>query len=526
MTETTVVRTPRIASLSPSVTWGFIAAGLIAVGSFGGGATRYRGGIVSALGLDWIAFGHGFAIFEIMIWLGLALLVFSWLIVGRQAVFSTTTTTTSVAPAVTSAATDGAALRTLNATLLAWLIPLSLSGPLFSRDVYSYLMQGAMMRDGFDPYTEGAAVNPGPMLMEVSADWRNTTTPYGPLHLGIGEVITRIVGDNIALGVAFYRILCLAGFLAIWWSIPRITRALGGSPVLALWLGVLNPLVVLHLIAGLHNEALMVGLVSLALVAALELPRIRGGIVAAVVLGIAVSLKATAVIALPFVVWIVLTRKNHLGPAKDLLRRAPELLGVGVALVTVTLATLAAITWITGSTWGWISEISGNTKVINPLALPSAVAGVIAAVMAWINDDITFNLIVYYTRRVSAVLMLVGLVLTWLLFRHNPRRNIAGVVVAYIVACVLNAVALPWYYASLLTPMGTIRPPQWAIQGTVLFTLILSLSFAGGGNHRFYEVPWMLAITLAAWFATGWVVNGRLSWSYPWRSNTQEPSSR
>ena len=185
-------------------------------------------------------------------------------------------------------------LHTLNRSLLWWLIPLSVSAPIFSRDIYSYLMQGAMMRDGFDPYSEGAAVNPGPMLLEVSADWRNTTTPYGPLHLGINEVITRIVGDNISIGVVLFRILCIAGFLAIAWAIPRIARELGGDPALAQWLGVLNPLVLLHLVAGLHNESIMVGLVSLALAAGLMMPRLRGAIVASLLIGVAVSLKATA----------------------------------------------------------------------------------------------------------------------------------------------------------------------------------------------------------------------------------------
>ena len=106
------------------------------------------------------------------------------------------------------------------------------------RDVYSYLMQGAMQRDGFDPYTQGAAVNPGPYLLEVSHDWRNTTTPYGPLHLWIGEGVTRLVGDNVTAGVLVYKLISVLGFVAIAWAVPRIARELGGDPALALWLGV------------------------------------------------------------------------------------------------------------------------------------------------------------------------------------------------------------------------------------------------------------------------------------------------
>lgn len=519
-------------NLSRSAQLGVYGGILIALGSYGSGANRYRGGIVHALGLDWITYGHGQIFCEIVIWVGIALLLVSWLRVGRELLFSKRSVREVVTgsalaegtekpadSATVHAGSDESTLRRFNSILLAWAIPLSLAAPLFSRDVYSYLMQGAMVRDGFDPYTEGAAANPGPMLLEVSADWRNTTTPYGPLHLGIGEVITRIVGDNITVGVILYRIVCLLGFAAIVWSIPRIARALGANPAFAQWLGVLNPLVLLHLIAGMHNEALMVGLVSLALVAALRMGRLQGGLVAAVLIGIGVALKATAVLALPFVVWIVLTRREPINTIQEMLRKVPMIAGVGIVLVAVCVGTLAAVTWLTGSSWGWISEISGNTKVINPLAAPSAVAGVISAVMVWFNDDIGFNFIVSYARVVSSVIMLVGLVISWFYFRATPRDNVAGMVAAYVVACVFNAVALPWYYASLLTPMGTIRPPRWIIQGTVMFTFILSLSFAGGGNHRFYDAPWMIIITILGWLAAGWLTTGEFSWKFPWRDD-------
>ena len=483
---------------------GFVGALVVALGSYGAGATRYRGGIVDALGLGWITYGHGFALFEIFIWVGIVGILAAWLLAGRRLIFGRPD------PSVDR-------LRTLNRSLLWWLIPLSASAPVFSRDIYSYLMQGAMMRDGFDPYSEGAAVNPGPMLLEVSADWRNTTTPYGPLHLGINEVITRIVGDNITIGIVLFRILCVLGFLAIVWSVPRIAVKLGGDPALAQWLGVLNPLVLLHLVAGLHNESIMVGLVSLALAAGLMMPRLRGAVVAALLIGVAVSLKATAVIALPFLVWIAVTRGGEVADWSAVFRRVPTLLGYGIGMSALMVGALTAVTWLTGSTWGWLTEISGNTKVINPLAAPSAVAGVIAAVMAWIDDTVVFNSIVAVTRRVSSVIMVVGLVACWFVFRQNPRRNVAGMVAAYGVAVVFNAVALPWYYASLLTPIGTFRPPRWLVQGTVVATLILCLSFSGGGNNRFYDVPWMIVITVAAWFALRWLVNGDVRQAVRWR---------
>src|SRR5699024_5289704 len=191
------------------------------------------------------------------------------------------------------------------------------------------------------------------------------------------------------------------------------------------------------------------GLVSLALAAGLMMPCLRGAVVASLLVGIAVSLKATAVIALPFLVWIAVTRGGPLPRWNDVLRRFPALLGYGIGMSALMVATLTAVTWATGSTWGWLTAISGNTKVINPLAAASAVAGVIAAIMAWIDDSVVFNSIVTVTRTVSSVVMVAGLVACWFVFRQDPRRNVAGMVAAYGVAVVFNAVALPWYYASL-----------------------------------------------------------------------------
>ena len=62
------------------------------------------------------------------------------------------------------------------------------------------------------------------------------------------------------MGVAFQRLLALLGFAMIVWALPRLARRFGINPVSALWLGAANPLVLFHLIVGVHNEALAIGL--------------------------------------------------------------------------------------------------------------------------------------------------------------------------------------------------------------------------------------------------------------------------
>ena len=41
--------------------------------------------------------------------------------------------------------------------------------------------------------------------------------------------------------------------------LPRLARSYGRDPSVAFILAVLNPLVLLHLVAGAHNDALMLG---------------------------------------------------------------------------------------------------------------------------------------------------------------------------------------------------------------------------------------------------------------------------
>ena len=303
---------------------GVVAAVLIAIGSFGAGATRYRDGLMRSIGLEFLTYGHGRGMMDGLLMAGTGLLVFAWLWLWRTRPGE----------------------QTVLRAVWSWAAPLALSAPIMSRDVYSYLMQGAMLRDGFDPYSEGAAINPGPYLWEVSHDWRNTTTPYGPLHLGIGKAVTTIVGDHVAFGVVAYRLIALAGFALIVWSVPRIARLAGASPGFALWVGVANPVMLLHLIGGMHNEAVMVGLVCAGLYLCMRHTWCTPGIV---LIACAVSLKATAAFALPFVVWLMVTRRARV---HDVPHHLAALAVSGAWALAVSVAVIQVVTWVCGSTWG------------------------------------------------------------------------------------------------------------------------------------------------------------------------------
>lgn len=445
---------------------------LMMLGSFGAGATRNRGGILDVFGWSFLSYGHARGLMDVMLTTGLFMLVAAWVWLGGER-----------------------REETIRTALWTWTAPLLLAAPLMSRDVYSYLMQGAMVRDGFDPYSEGAAVNPGPYLLEVSHDWRNTTTPYGPLHLWIGEGVTTLVGDNVMAGIIVYKFISLAGFICIALAIPRIASHLGGDPALALWLGVANPVMIIHMVGGMHNESVMVGLVSVGLLACLR-GRFSAGIL---IIGIAVSLKATAAVALPFIVWMMMQRYAPTGSSKA--KRAGVFFGSGAAVVGLSVAAVAAVTWGSGTSWGWLEQISGNSKVVNPLSGATLFADALSPFIQLFDEDYRYNSLLDIARTAGSVIMLLGLVVVWIIFRESDRRAVMGTALAYQVAFLFNAVTLPWYFASSISLVGTFRPPPWLIRLTIAASVVVALAFMGSGNHRFYDGWWIALSAVAAWFA-------------------------
>src|SRR6266545_2033001 len=103
----------------------------------------------------------------------------------------------------------GVRLSWLLVTAALWALPVLVSGPLESRDVYSYACQGSLVVHGIDPYAHGPASLPCPWLSHVTPLWRSAHSPYGPLWLmvsGAGAATGRL-----ALAVAVLRVAALAG---------------------------------------------------------------------------------------------------------------------------------------------------------------------------------------------------------------------------------------------------------------------------------------------------------------------------
>ena len=148
---------------------------------------------------------------------------------------------------------------------LLWAMPLALAPPMFSRDVYSYLAQSATLARGIDPYVLG----PG-----RGARRRRPADPQHPDDLARhARARTARCSSSSAAAItalsrqrrrarACSRTGCWrwSALAMIVWALPRLAERCGLDAGLVLWLGAANPLVLFHLVSGIHNESLMIGL--------------------------------------------------------------------------------------------------------------------------------------------------------------------------------------------------------------------------------------------------------------------------
>jgi hypothetical protein len=135
-------------------------------------------------------------------------------------------------------------------------------------------------------------------------------------------------------------VVALVGVVLVAAYLPRLAKACGVDPARALWLGLASPLLIAHFVSGAHNDALMVGL----LVAGLAYAAERRWVAAAVLLALAMAVKAPAVVALPFAALLVSAR----WPGRWGVAQAAARTGL------VAAATFAAVALATGLGFGWV----------------------------------------------------------------------------------------------------------------------------------------------------------------------------
>lgn len=456
---------------------GFLGAALITAGGLGAGSTRQHDPLLESLHMSWLRFGHGLVLSSVLLWGGVALMLLAWMWLGRRVVDRTATQ------------------YTMLATTGFWLAPLLLSAPVFSRDTYSYLAQGALLRDGFDPYVVGPIENPNSLLDDVSPIWTTTTAPYGPAFILVAKFVTMIVGNNVVEGTMLLRLCMLPGLALLIWATPRIARHVGANSAAALWICVLNPLVIIHLMGGVHNEMLMVGL----MMAAIALTFGGRPIIGVGFIATAVAVKATAGIALPFMVWVWMRRLRDTRGY----RPVPAFAIATAASAAIFGAVFAVLSLLAGVGLGWLTALAGSVKIINWLTLPTAAANLINAIGGLVIP-VNFYAVLEVTRIIGIAIIAISLPLLWWRFRHTDRDALTGITLALGVVVLFVPAALPWYYTWPLAVLSTLWQSRAAIALIAGFSTWIMVIFKPDGSHGMYSWIHVLLATgcaVAAWYS-------------------------
>ena len=306
-----------------------------------------------------------------------------------------------------------------------WAIPFVIGPPLGSRDVYAYGAQGRLAAEGIDVYSEGpSALGDDPVLDPVDPLYLDAPVVYGPTFVALSSEVAERTGDGIIVSVLAYRLIAVLGLAVAAAAVWDLARTLGRNTADAMVLTVANPLVLLHLVSGAHNEALMLAFLMGGLALGTR-PQLRH--VGIVLCAFAATIKVPAVLGAAFLAW------PWIVAATDWRRR-------GVRLALAGAEILAVITLATRSTpwgWGWVDALIDASPVNAYLSVTRLLGGAIHLTTGFDAAS------VLSIARLAGVLVAGMLVLALLLNRRSS--GLVGLAWALILIAVLHPTTQPWY---------------------------------------------------------------------------------
>jgi hypothetical protein len=361
----------------------------------------------------------------------------------------------------------GIPVKKVMAVFALWIVPLLIVAPLFSRDVYSYVAQGEMMSHHINPYNYGPGVlGVTPAVTLVDHLWINTPAPYGPLFMQVDGMLTSLSLHHELVNVIFLRLLAITGVGLMALGISSLARGLGRDPAYVLTLAILNPVTVLHLVGGAHNDALMLGL----LVCGIAVAR-RGRPVAGIVLcALAAAVKVPAAIGIIYIGW------EWMGAGIPFRSRIRPLLTAGL----ISGGVMGGLSLVTGLGWSWVLNL-GAPGTVRSWVAPATGAGIVLTDAAHLVDiGVPLQTMLTVTRTIGLCGAL-GLGL-WLLWRSERIGSLQAIGVTLLLVVVLGPVVQPWYLSwglVLLAPVALGRMRSLIIGLSVASAFI---GLPGGSN--------------------------------------------
>lgn len=312
---------------------------------------------------------------------------------------------------------------------------------LLSHDVYSYVDYARLgVVHGLDPYVHPPLAAPAdPAYAEVA--WTEATSAYGPLFTLATYPLAWL---PVALAVAVLKAAAALSVIGLAVVVARIAAWRGADPLRAAAFVALNPLVLVHIVGGAHNDGLTMLLAMAGVAAVLGAREVSGG----AALLAAIATKPAAAFIAPFALLAAAAHRSagrfpttHVG-----FRPIGRLLLGG----TLAAAGIAVAAWVAFG-WDWLSALGlagENQGRSSHMSVP-----VTTARLTGLDPDAT---------RLAALALFtaaVAYLLAWTWRGHDWIRAAAWTAAALLLA---TTWLLPWYLIWLL-PLAAVsrdRPLQ------------------------------------------------------------------
>ncbi len=343
---------------------------------------------------------------------------------------------------VAVAAVRTLSMRTIVICIVALHVILLLGPPFQLTDMFNYLGYARLGGlHGLNPYTHVIGQEMHDPVYHL-ATWDNLHSPYGELFTALSYPLAWLPIPVAYWTVKVAVVLLSLGFIAL---VCDCARRLGRDPRYAAVLVALNPIYLIYAIGGFHNDFFML-VPSTAAIALLLARRDRS---AGAVLMVAVAVKFTAILLLPFL--LVAAGRSR--------RRRELIIGAALAAIPLVAVSLALF----GLS---LPNLSQQSSLLTPFSFPN-----LFGVATGVGGGTSGVLRLATVALVAAVVFLVR--------RRGDWLSLAGWATVALIASL--AWLMPWYVIWVL-PLAALGSSVRLRRAAAALTVFLLLTFLPATN--------------------------------------------
>jgi hypothetical protein len=328
-------------------------------------------------------------------------------------------------------------MRTIAVTVVALHLIILLSPPLQLTDLFNYL--GYARLGGLhhlNPYTHVIKQELYDPVYRFTS-WHSLRSPYGPLFTALTYPLAFVPLPVAYWTLKIVTVLVSLSFVALVWY---CARQLGRDPRFAVVFVAFNPIFLIYAVAGFHNDFFMLAPSMGAIVLLLA----RRDRTAGALLMVAIAVKFTAVLLLPFLLIAAHTRPRRIKVVVGAAVAAVPLVAIDFALFGLSLPNLSQQ-----------SSLLTDFSIPNLFGLLIGVGGGTPGLL-----------------RVATVAVV--LVIAYQIYRRRDWLNAAGWSTLALIASL--AWLVPWYIVWLL-PLAALGTSIRLRRVAVLLTVFLIVTF-------------------------------------------------